>query len=299
MSGIATSSIGVGRLDQAMFAPGSAHRVACLRTALVVIIGLRLISHQWWSMSGRPAELFRPVPVVSWLATVPPMWLLVVVEVVGLIAVALCVMSKWPRVTFVMAWASLFLLAALHSSAGKIMHNEVLLLLACIPLWFAPSWARPWDRRESTASGWPPRLALVVVAIVYFMTGLKKLISSGLDWVASDNLSWVLYAGAPSDKSVLPAVAIALAGTWLPPVIAGVSLTLELAAPLLLWGRRSRYLFAAGIVGMHVGIGLLIGLDYSAWALTVIVLVFPWDRLRQATSEERTTTRFLPIRLAR
>jgi len=299
MSGSVASPVDLRQLDQAVFGPGSAHRVACVRTALVVVIGLRLISHQWWSLSGRPAELFRPVPIVSWLATVPSAWLLVAVEVVGLTAVVLCVMKRWPRITFVLAWASLLFLAALHSSSGKIMHNEVLLLLACVPLMFAPGGARVWDRRETVASGWPPRLALIVVALVYFMTGLEKLMNSGRDWVASDNLSWVLYAGAQSDASVLPALAIAIAGTWLPPVIAGLSLTLELAAPVLLWGRRTRYLFAAGIVGMHVGIGLLIGLDYSAWALTVIVLVFPWDQLRQATSEERTTTRFLPIRLAR
>jgi hypothetical protein len=270
-----------------------------VRIALVLVIGLRLITHQWWSMSGRPAELFRPVPVVAWLDTVPSAWVLVLIEVVGLSAVVLCVLGKWTRPSFFTAWTCLLLLGALHSSAGKIMHNEVLLLLASVPVLFAPGWARLWDRRESLAAGWPPRLAITVMAAVYFMAGLRKVMVSGPDWVFSDNLSWVLYAGAQSDNSLAPALAVAIAGTWLPPVVAGATLLLELGAPLLLWGRRTRYLFAAGIVGMHAGIGLLLGLDYSAWALTVIVLVFPWDRLRQVTSEERATTRLLPVRWAR
>ncbi len=293
---------GLGRLawfDRALFAPGSAHRVACVRIALVLIIGLRLITHQWWSMSGRPAELFRPVPVVAWLDTVPSAWVLTLIEVVGLSAVVLCVLGRWTRPSFGTAWACLLLLGAFHSSAGKIMHNEVLLLLASVPVLFAPRWARAWDRRESIAAGWPPRLAIIVMAAVYFMAGLRKVMVSGPDWVLSDNLSWVLYAGAQSDNSLAPALAVAIAGTWLPPVVAGATLVLELGAPLLLWGRRTRYLFAAGIVGMHAGIGLLLGLDYSAWALTVIALVFPWDRLRQVTSEERATTRLLPVRWAR
>jgi hypothetical protein len=288
----------LGGIDRAVFAPGSAHRVACLRIALVLIIGLRLITHQWWSMSGRPAELFRPVSVVSLLETVPSASALLLIEVIGLSAVVLCVLGKWTRPTFFTAWACLFLLAALHSSAGKIMHNEVLLLLASVPVLFAPGWARAWDRRHSIAAGWPPRLSLIVMATVYFMTGLRKLMVSGPEWVASDNLSWVLYAGAQSDQSLSPALAVAIAGTWLPPLVAGATLFLELGAPLLLWGRRTRYLFAAGIVGMHAGIGLLLGLDYSAWALTVIALVFPWDRLRRVTPEERATTRLLPLRWA-
>ena len=287
------------RMDDSLFGPGSAPRVACVRAALAAIIGFRLVTHQWWSMSGRPPELFRPVPVVSWLNTVPSVWILLLVEVVGIAAVLTCVYGKYRRAGFLVGWGCLLFLAALHSSAGKIMHNEVLLLLASAPLLFAPGGARVWDRRESVASGWPPRLSLTIVALVYFLTGLKKVVSSGWEWVASDNLEWVLYAGAQSEKSVLPALAVAIAGTWLPPLIAGVSLALELGAPLLLWGRRTRYVFAAGIVGMHLGIGLLIGLDYSAWALTVIALVFPWDNLRHATSVDGTTTRFLPSRLAR
>ena len=145
------------------------------------------------------------------------MWALLLVEVIGLTAVVLCVLGRWTRPTFFIAWASLLLLGALYSSAGKIMHNEVLLLLVSVPVLFAPGWARVWDRRESIAAGWPPRLSIIVMATVYFMTGLRKLIVSGPDWVASDNLSWVLYAGAQSDRSVLPALAVAIAGTWLPP----------------------------------------------------------------------------------
>ncbi|HVQ17410.1 MAG TPA: hypothetical protein VMT27_00080, partial [Actinomycetes bacterium] len=115
---------------------------------------------------------------------------------------------------------------------------------------------------------------------VYFLTGLKKVIHSGLGWVTSDNLSWVLYAGAQSDRSLAPDLARSIAGAGpLPHLIAAVAITLELSAPLLLAGRWSRLVFAAAVAGMHAGIGLLLGLDYSAWVLTVLAVVMPWDQL--------------------
>jgi hypothetical protein len=53
---------------------------------------------------------------------------------------------------------------------------------------------------------------------------------------------------------------------------------LELTFPLALWRRGLRPLYLAGAVALHAGIGLTMHLDYSAWALTVVVLFVDWPR---------------------
>lgn len=59
-------------------------------------------------------------------------------------------------------------------------------------------------------------------------------------------------------------------------VFAAGSLLLETCFPLVLFVPRLRWLFIPGVVAMHVGIRLAIGLDYSAQWLTV---VDRWARL--------------------
>jgi len=116
---------------------------------------------------------------------------------------------------------------------------------------------------------------------VYFLAGVQKLRHSGLDWVFSDNMRWVLYAGAASGRAPTTVIARAIADqVWLATFTAGCILAFELSAPLWLASRRGRLWFLAGAVALHVGTWLTLGLDYWAWILTVAVLTVPWDELR-------------------
>ncbi len=82
----------VARWDARLFAIGTAHRLACVRTALAVVIGFRLATHQWWTLGDRPEALFDPVPLVQLFSSVPSAWWLVVIEAVGLV--------RWSRSWF-------------------------------------------------------------------------------------------------------------------------------------------------------------------------------------------------------
>jgi hypothetical protein len=170
------------------------------------------------------------------------------------------------------------------------MHNEVILLLACVPLLLAPGDARIGDRTMSVRSGWTPRAAVAVVGCVYFLTGLQKMIHSGPSWFLSDNMSWVLYQGA--DSGSLPAFARWIAGLpVVPNLFALGAISLELLAPLILYVRRTRPFYVLAAIGMHGSIALLLGLDYSAWVLTVAAVALPWDRMhRRAESLDRGAT---------
>src|SRR5207244_6162631 len=59
-------------------------------------------------------------------------------------------------------------------------------------------------------------------------------------------------------------------------VFAGGALLLETCFPLVLFVPRLRWLLIPGVVAMHVGIRLAIGLDYSAQWLTVLIVFVNW-----------------------
>lgn len=265
--------------DARLLAPGSAHRLACVRTVLAASIAVRLAVGEWSPLAGRPDVLFRPVGVTHLLGGVPSVGVIVTIQVVGLVAAVLAVTGRWPRATLLAGWLALLVLAGVHTSAGKIMHNDVLLLLATVPMLFAPAGARIGMRAQSRGYGWAPRASLVVVAGVYALTGAQKVLHSGPAWVASDNMSWVLYQGAGA--GLAPELARWLAAIpLLPSVFAGGALFLELLAPVILAVRRTRPLYVLAAALMHGSIGLFLGLDYSSWVLTVAAVALPWDSLR-------------------
>ncbi|MEO8330135.1 MAG: hypothetical protein ABI586_09030, partial [Candidatus Nanopelagicales bacterium] len=169
-----------------------------------------------------------------------------------------------------------------------------------IPMLISAAEAKIGDRRMSVAYGWPPRAAATIVAAVYLFTGLQKLIHSGLAWVFSDNMSWVLYAGAASGQSLAPGFVTTLAGFGpVPQCLAAGALLLELSAPLLIAWRFTRPLFIVAVCCMHLSIGAALGLDYTGWILAVLAVLLPWDRFGQPTSVVAQTTRFFPSRFAR
>lgn len=64
---------------------------------------------------------------------------------------------------------------------------------------------------------------------------------------------------------------------WMAHIMAGTALGLELAAPLLLTTRFTRWLFILGSFFLHLGVYLTLGLDYWGWILTVAIVLWPWD----------------------
>lgn len=113
-----------------------------------------------------------------------------------------------------------------------------------------------------------------MVAGAYFFAGLAKLVSSGPAWVTSDNLRWALYASGDSD------LALFLADRpWLAHALAAGTLLLELGFPLVLLRPRTAWVFVPGVVLLHAGIWMAMGLDYSAQAATAVVVFTNWPLL--------------------
>jgi hypothetical protein len=271
----------VRRAEARLVAPGDASALAWARTILTITIAFRLVIEPYYKLADQPDPLFFGAYAVRWIGSMPPEGVLIGLQVVGVSAAIACIAGKAPRATFLVAWACLLVLGGLRGSVGKILHNDVMLLLACVPVLCSPVGTRIGSAARGAAFGWPRRGGLLIASAVYCMTGLQKLRHSGLDWVMSKNLRWVLYNGAADGKAPTDAVALFVANrAWLATATGIGFLAFEVGAPILAcWSRRSRWLLLLGSIGLHVGTYLTLGLHYWAWVLTITALVVPWDEL--------------------
>ena len=277
-------------LERFLFAPEEARRLAALRIGLCGLLAWRLATGDYTFVAGQPEALFQPVSFMKLLPEMPGHDLTVVLQIAGVAAAALAAVGLWTRATLPVAFACALVLNGMLNATGKIVHNDVLLLLCLVPLLAAPRAASAaWSLRLGTrrsdgearpmrgeAYGWPVRTAMVVVALAYFFVGFQKLRFSGLEWITSDNLRWVLYASSDSQSEPNQLALFIADRAWMAHLLAAATVFCELFFPLALVFPRLRWLFVPGVVSLHLGIWLMMGLDYSAQALTVVVVYVNW-----------------------
>jgi hypothetical protein len=265
-------------VDRWLFGAESAGRVRTTRLLFAALLGARVALGPYRALAGQPAALFRPVWFLAWLDHMPSVGVIVAAQIVGTLAAALAVLGWRERGTFVVAWTSLLVLGGLRASRGKVMHNDVLLLLASAAFVAAPVGLRVLDRRRSVAWGWPVRTAITVVGGAYFLSGFQKVVASGPAWVLSDNLRNVMYRAALSGKAPTDRVALYIADRpALAHLVALGTLAVELGFIAVLFWPRCRPWFVLAAVAMHSGIYLTHGLDYWLWAATAAVVLIDWQ----------------------
>ena len=282
------------RIDGWLFAPGPASRLWGIRFGFSLLLAVRLGIGQWRHLAGQPEALFRPPPFWEWLDQMPTESVILLVQAVGFVAAVLAVAGKRVRITFAVAWVCFVFLEGLVDSRGKISHNQVLLILTCVPIVLAPAVASWRDRSVSVATGWPVRAAMFVMATAYTFTGVAKVVASGWTWVTSDNMRWVLAAGVRSSKPPTDAIAqFVVDHPGLAHVVAFGALAIELGFISVLFWPKVRPLFALGSVAIHLGTYLCLGLEYWSWMLTALIVLLPWESLLpddQASSAKRATS---------
>jgi hypothetical protein len=279
------------RLEAWLLAPGDPRRLAAVRIGLCGLLAARLASGPYPELATQPPALFRPISFLRLLERMPSPEVVAVLQAFALGAAVLATVGLLTRVTLPLAWVAALPLVAMTSSLGKVVHNDVLLLLCLVPLlpsragavWSLDARQRP-PAGPGPAYGWPVRTAMVVVAGAYFFSGLAKLLHAGPAWVLSGNLRWVLYASSDTQPEPNPFALFVADRPLLAHLLAAATLAVELGFPLVLWRPRLAWVFVPAAVAMHAGIGLAMHLDYSAMAATVLVVMVDWaalaDRLR-------------------
>jgi hypothetical protein len=282
-------------VERWLFAPGDPRRLAAARIGLCGLLAVRLASGPYPELATQPPALFRPISFLRLLDRMPSPEAVAILQAFALGAAVLATFGLLTRVTLPLAWLTALPLVAMTSSLGKVVHNDVLLLLCLVPLLPSPAGAawsldarlRPAARRGA-AFGWPVRTAMVVVAGAYCFSGLAKLLHAGPAWVASGNLRWVLYASSDSQPEPNPFALFVADRPVLAHLVAAATVAVELGFPLVLWRPRLAWLFLPAAVALHGGIWLAMRLDYSAMAATALLVMVDWpsvaDRLRPAAA---------------
>ena len=274
------------RAEGWLFAPGDPRRLAAVRIGLCGLLAVRLASGPYPELATQPAALFRPISFLRLLDRMPSPEVVAALQALALGAAVLACVGLLTRATLPVAWLAALPLVAMTSSLGKVVHNDVLLLLCLVPLlpsragaaWSLDARQRP-PARTGTAFGWPVRTAMVVVAGAYFFSGLGKLLHAGPAWVLSDNVRWVLYASSDTQPDPNPFALFVADRPLLAHLVAAATLAVELGFPLVLWRPRLAWLFVPAALAMHAGIGLAMRLDYSVMAAVVLVVLVDWPAL--------------------
>lgn len=284
------------RIEGFVFADEDARRLAAVRIGLFGLLALRLTINDYGAVAGQPKALFDPVSLFELLPSMPSSGLTSVVQVVGVVAALVAALGLIPRASFPLAFAAALFLNLMMNATGKIIHNDVILTLALVPIVVSPRAAtRAWALRLSDrtrqlaprrtlrgpAYGWPIRTAMIVVALAYLLVGLQKLRYSGFDWITTDNLRFVLYASSDAQAEPNQLALFVADHAWLAHLFAAATIATEVGFILCLPFAKLRWVFVPAVVGLHIGIRLAIGLDYSAQWLTVIIVFVNWVVVRE------------------
>jgi hypothetical protein len=210
-------------------------------------------------------------------------------------SLAFSAFGLWTRASTAVAFVAGIYLLGLLQCFGKMHHFDfpALILLGILALsrcGDALSLDRVLRARGALARGvapgevppsgeytWPIRLVWVLTVLVFFAAGVSKLRRSGLAWVFSDNMRYVLlshhYSHQPPTTWGLHVAQIG----WAPRLMGLSTVLFEVGAPLALLGRTLRWIFVPGLLLMQIGILLLTGAFVPYWYLYVFWV--PWDRL--------------------
>jgi hypothetical protein len=119
-------------------------------------------------------------------------------------------------------------------------------------------------RRDPRMIGFFQRVLQLHLCAIYFFSGLAKCLGS--DWWNGMNV-WATVTRPPFN--VLNPMFIARWRAVLAP--AGIAICLiELCYPLLIWPRRTRPIWLGCVIGMHLAIGIVMGMYLFAFVMIVL-----------------------------
>jgi hypothetical protein len=255
------------------FAPAPAERLAVFR----ILVGLYVVNHlvtelpKLLGYNTFPRSEFKPHGIVRALTDAPldPG----LADALIFVALGLAVLFTFGLLHRVLApvfAAVLLWVLTYRNSWSMLYHTENLEVLHVAIVAFAPAsdawsldawWRRRRGKQPEPADGrygWPLRAAAMVTVIAYVLAGIAKLRLAGWDWLSGDQLrNQIAY------DNLRRAVLGARPSVWATPmlehpivfnILAGMTMVVELGAPLALVHRRIALAWAAMAWGFHVGV---------------------------------------------
>jgi hypothetical protein len=126
---------------------------------------------------------------------------------------------------------------------------------------------------------WPVRAAWVTFALIFFAAGVSKLRHSGLEWIFSDNMAFLLTRAKYNDDALSSLGFYLSQYSLLPQLLAAATVALELLYPLALFSRKARWFIVPSVFFMQVGIWVFMGVSFPQFLICNLFWI-PWDRVK-------------------
>ncbi len=245
-----------------------------------------------------PDELWHPIFLFDIFNL--PVFSPAVLKVLGLVWLACVFLSAvgfFSRPATFLSFVIGFYLIGMTNSFSKTHHMETIVLFVFAILAFSRCGdgfsvdrlikSRRGERiSPSWEYGWPVKLIQVLMIFFFCAAGLSKLRNSGLEWVFSENLSGLFISGLLGNQRHEPLfdwLTLMLAQKHISIFLAGITLLLELLAPLAFFGRRLKVVIGMGLFFMMAGFWVVMGLAFPQW-IAAFVFWLPWDEVVRRTN---------------
>lgn len=215
------------------------------------------------------------------------------VLVVGLIACGMAIVGLFSRTSALVSVVLAFYLLGIPQSSGKVNHMHHVLLVGAVLALSRCGDALSFDSirlairradqgevgapRRAVRYGLPIRLAMVIMAMVYFFPGFWKIASNGPAWIFSDNLHNQLLVKWFQLEEYTPALPIHEL-PYASQMGALTAVVFELGFPLALLWTRSRALWAVLGITFHNLTRILMNISFMTLQAMYVMFV-DWQRL--------------------
>jgi hypothetical protein len=211
-----------------------------------------------------------------WIQTPAGMW---TAHILTLAIMALFAAGCWTRVTAVLSF--LLTVSYAHRATGALFGLDQINCFLTLYLAIGPSGAAfsidRWLRsrkgqteiaRSSISANIALRLMQVHLCVVYLFAGLGKL--QGASWWNGEAI-WGAIASADYQTWDITGLAHAM---WLVNLATLIAIAWEVSYPFLIWNRHARPIYLALAVGVHLGIGLFMGMITFGLIMIIANLAF-------------------------
>lgn len=289
------------RVADAWFAPAPAARLGLLRFVVGAFLVVNLLARrsEVAGIAATDPAFWKPVGIARLLDGPVPVGVFAVFQDATIGLCALFALGLAWRIVGPLAAAAFWAWATYRLSWGAIAHDLHVVTLHVLALVFTPAsaafsldaalarrfagwptWA-PGPVAGSAHYGWPLRLLSTITVLTYALAGYAKIgTKAGIGWARGENLLGQIAYTALVRRVYEPDRPAALWEVvfdhkWVMSAAAGLTLVLELFAPIALLGGWVTRVWIVGILGMHAGIAVLMGITfpYQTYGLALLSFV--------------------------
>jgi uncharacterized membrane protein YphA (DoxX/SURF4 family) len=189
-----------------------------------------------------------------------------------IVASLLLVLGLFCRTSSIIAWILFLFTAKSAEPFGYGVDNFTIiglfyLVIAPVPdAWSIDARWRGISLKGASLQGLHRRVLQLHLCIIYFFSGLAK--CAGRGWWNGTSL-WRALIRPPFDI-VSPDILIRF--VFLLPLAGILVCVMEATYPVFIWPRKTRLIWFVGVLTLHAGIGVMMGLYLFAWVMIVLNL---------------------------